>query len=80
MTNSATGDLDPERAATMLVQQHGDDAARYAAQWATALLEAGNHHEARQFVQIVRAIRRITRSRDDGRRPRRARGGRRPPI
>lgn len=64
-------DLDPERAATMLVQQHGDDAARYAAEWAAALLEAGNRRDARRFVRIIRAIRTMTR-REEPRRPRRA--------
>jgi hypothetical protein len=65
-------DLDPERAATMLVQQHGDDAARYAAEWATALLEAGNRRDARRFVRIIREIRTMTRPREETRKPRRA--------
>lgn len=73
MTDSMADDLDPHGAATLLVQQHGAEAARYAAQWATAMLEAGNHDEARKFVRIVRAIRTLTRPR----RPRN-RGARRP--
>ena len=64
-----TDDLDPEQAATMLMQQHGDNAAHYAAQWAAALLEAGNHEEARRFAQISRAIRMMSRVLPEGRTP-----------
>jgi hypothetical protein len=64
-----TDDLDPEQAATMLMQQHGDNAAHYAAQWATALLEAGNHEEARRFAQISRAIRMMLHVLPEGRTP-----------
>lgn len=70
-------DFDLEQAASMLVQQHGDDAAQYAAQWATALIEAGNGQDARKFVRIVRAIRRLTRSRKRLRLRSRPRAGRR---
>lgn len=70
-------DFDLEQAASMLVQQHGDDAAQYAAQWATALIEAGNGQDARKFVRIVRAIRRLTRSRKRLRLRSRPRVGRR---
>jgi len=52
-----TDDFDAEQAATMLMQQHGENAADYAAQWATALLEAGNRDEARRFERISDAIR-----------------------
>ena len=73
-----TDDFDPEQAASMLVQQHGEDAARYAAQWATALLEAGNRREARRFVRIIRAIRHMTGPRDGARLPHSHRGRREP--
>ena len=56
---------DDEQAATMLMQQHGDNAAQYAAQWATALLEAGNHRDARRFARISQAIRTMTRGSAD---------------
>lgn len=70
-------DFDPRQAATMLVQQHGDDAAHYADQWATALLEAGNQRDARRFARIVRAIHNITRSRGKARVSRRSASARR---
>jgi hypothetical protein len=53
--------FDPEQAATMLMQQHGENAAQYAAQWAAALLEAGNRRDARRFVQVAQAIRAMAR-------------------
>lgn len=62
----------------MLVQQHGDEAANYAAQWATALLEAGNQRDARKFARIVHAIRTITRSRAQARVSQRSAPARRP--
>ncbi len=49
-------DLDPDRAATLFVQRYGKDAARHAAQWATAMLEAGNPADARKFERIAAAI------------------------
>ena len=52
-----------------MMQQHGDGAADYAAEWATALLEAGNHEEARRFDEISRAIRTLSRVVADGRAP-----------
>lgn len=58
-------DFDPEQAATMLMQQHGDNAAHYAAQWATAMLEAGNHRDARRFERISQAIQTMTRGRPE---------------
>lgn len=57
-------DIDLEQAASMLVQQHGDRAARYAAQWATALLEAGNDCEAERFARIARTIHGMMQTRD----------------
>ncbi len=71
-----TDDPEAEQAATMLMQQHGDNAAQYAAQWAAALLEAGNHDEARRFARISRAIRMMARGSPEARTPPR-RGGRR---
>ena len=62
-------DLDPEQAATMLMQQHGDNAAQYAAQWTAALLEAGNREEARRFERITHAIRMMSRVLPEGRTP-----------
>jgi hypothetical protein len=49
-------DFDAEQAATMLLRQHGENAARYAAQWADALTESGNSRDGRKFAQIVDAI------------------------
>jgi hypothetical protein len=49
-------DMDAEQAATMLLRQHGENAARYAAEWASALIESGNHRDGRKFAEIVDAI------------------------
>ncbi|HTP83919.1 MAG TPA: hypothetical protein VMQ11_13295 [Alphaproteobacteria bacterium] len=64
-----TDDLDPKQAASMLMQQHGDKAAQYAAQWAAALLEAGNREAAQRFARIRDAIRTMTEILPDGRPP-----------
>ena len=72
-----TDDLDAEQAATMLMQQHGDKAAHYAAQWTAALLEAGNREEARRFERITDAIRMMSRVLPQGRTPRRGAARRR---
>ncbi|HTY67917.1 MAG TPA: hypothetical protein VMH36_14780 [Alphaproteobacteria bacterium] len=64
-----TDDLDPKQAASMLVQQHGDKAAQYAAQWAAALLEAGNREAARRFARIHDAIRTMSQVLPEGRPP-----------
>lgn len=72
-----TDDFDAEQAATMLMQQHGDNAADYAAQWATALLEAGNGKEADRFAQISHAIRMMSRVSPRGRTPPRRSAARR---
>lgn len=53
-------ELDTEQAATMLLEQHGQNAAQYAAQWASALVESGNHRDAQKFEQIVDAIEGLT--------------------
>ena len=57
-------DSDLQKAATVLVQQHGDNAARYAAQWANALIESGNARDGRRFARIVDAIEGLTASTD----------------
>lgn len=54
-------DVDPKQAANLLLQQHGENAAQYAAQWANAMLETGNRREARKFEQIVDTIHGMTR-------------------
>ena len=53
-------DGDLQKAATMLLQQHGANAARYAAEWANALIESGNAREGRKFAKIVDAIAGLT--------------------
>ncbi|MBV8535706.1 MAG: hypothetical protein JO128_08945 [Alphaproteobacteria bacterium] len=64
-----TDDFDAEQAAAMLMRQHGKNAATYAAQWATALLEAGNRAEAQRFARITDAIRMMTRVSPESRTP-----------
>jgi hypothetical protein len=64
-----TDDLDPRQAASMLMQQHGDKAAQYAAQWAAALLEAGNREAAQRFARIGDAIRTMSQVLPEGRPP-----------
>ena len=49
-------DLDTEQAVTILLRQHGDNAARYAAQWAAALMESGNRRDARRFEHIAATL------------------------
>ncbi len=49
-------DFDTERAVTILLRQHGDNAADYAAQWAEALMETGNQRDAKRFKRIAAAI------------------------
>ncbi len=62
-------DLDPKQAASMLMQQHGDQAAQYAAQWTAALLEAGNREAAQRFARIGDAIRMMSQVLPEGRPP-----------
>jgi len=49
-------DLDTEQAVTILLHQHGDNAARYAEQWAAALMESGNRRDAQRFAHIAAAL------------------------
>lgn len=49
-------DLDILRCASLMIRQHGEDAAIFAAQRADALLEKGDHEGKRIWTKIVAAI------------------------
>ena len=58
-------DLDTEQVVTILLHQHGANAARYAEQWAAALMESGNRRDARRFEDIAAAIQNKSLVQDD---------------
>jgi hypothetical protein len=57
MPTNIDGKSEIENAAALLMRRHGKNAARYAAQWATAFLESGNVRDARKFERIAAALR-----------------------
>ena len=58
-----TTDLDLYRSARLLIDQHGEDAARDAAMRADALLEAGDMEGRRVWLRIREAIKDLQRTR-----------------
>ncbi len=58
-----TSDLDIYRSAKLLIDQHGEDAARDAAMRADALLEAGDMEGRRVWLRIREAIKELQRTR-----------------
>ena len=52
-----------QRAANLLITQHGEDAARHAAMRADALLEAGDMAGRRVWLSILEAIEELQRTR-----------------
>jgi len=53
---SMEGDLDILRCASLMIRQHGEEAAIFAAQRADALLEEGDQEGKRVWTKIVAAI------------------------
>ena len=56
-------DLDIYRSAKLLIDQHGEDAARRATMRAVALLEAGDMEGRRVWLSILEAIEELQRTR-----------------
>ncbi len=57
-----TSDLDIYRSARLLIDQHGEDAARHAAKRADALLEAGDMEGKAVWLNIREAIEELQRT------------------
>ncbi len=57
-----TSDLDIYCSAKLLIDQHGEDAARYAAMRADALLEGGDMEGRRVWLSILKAIEELRRT------------------
>ncbi len=58
-----TTDLDIYRSAKLLIDQHGEDAARHAAKRVVTLLEAGDMEGCRVWLNILDAIKELQRMR-----------------
>ena len=58
-----TSDLDIYRSATLLIDQHGEDAPRHSAMRADAFLEAGDMAGRRVWLSIREAIKELQRTR-----------------
>ena len=58
-----TSDLDIYRSAKLLIDQHGENAAKHAAMRADALLEAGDTEGRRVWLNIREAIEELQRTR-----------------
>ena len=58
-----TSDLDIYRSAKLLIDQHGEEAARHAAKRADALLEGGDMEGRRVWLSIREAIKELQRTR-----------------
>ncbi len=64
-----TSDLDIYRSAKLLIDQHGEDAARHAAMCGNTFLEAGDMEGGRVWLNIVDAIKELQRTRPRGDEP-----------
>ena len=64
-----TSNLDIYRCAKLLIDRHGEGAARHAAMRADALLEAGDMEGGRVWLNIVDAIKELQRTRPRGDEP-----------
>ncbi len=58
-----TSDLDIYRSAKLLIDQHGEDAATFAAMQANKRAEAGDREGRRVWLRVVRAIEELQRTR-----------------
>ncbi len=58
-----TSALDIYRSAKLLIDQHGEDAARHAAMCANTFLEAGDREGRRVWLSILEAIKELQRTR-----------------
>ncbi len=54
-----TSDLDIYRSAKLLIDQHGEDAARHAAKRADALLEAGDMEGKAVWLRILSVVKEL---------------------
>ena len=54
-----TSDLDINRSAKLLIDQHGEDAPIFAAQHADACLEAGDLDGKAVWMRVIRAIKEL---------------------
>ncbi len=58
-SKAMTSDLDIYRSAKLLIDQHGEDAARHAAMRADALLEAGDMEGKAVWLRILSAVKEL---------------------
>ncbi len=58
-----TSDLDIYRSAKLLIDQHGEDAARHAAMRANTLLKAGDMEGRAVWLGVIRTIKELQRTR-----------------